>query len=137
MQLFLNVARATLLIPSGTAGDPDRKHLFVILNTPVTRERLTLLVSLSSIKEGCYHDPACILQPNETSHPFIKKPSFIEYSRARIEYATTIENAVDSGQFVPMGTIERDLLERIITGLINSPRTPAKCKTFAREHLLE
>ena len=74
MNLFFPVERATLLIPSGTESDPDRKHLFILLNNPITDEKLILLVSLSSIKQGHYHDPACIIDANETEHEFIKKP---------------------------------------------------------------
>ncbi len=55
MNLFFPVERATLLIPSGTESDPDRKHLFILLNIPITDEKLILLVSLSSIKQGHYY----------------------------------------------------------------------------------
>jgi len=34
MSLFLPIKRATLLVPSGADGDPDRKHLFVLLTDP-------------------------------------------------------------------------------------------------------
>jgi hypothetical protein len=35
MTLFVPFKRATLLVPSGPANDPDRKHLFVLLTDPV------------------------------------------------------------------------------------------------------
>ena len=34
MSLFVPFRRATLLIPTGAAHDPDRKHLFIVLTDP-------------------------------------------------------------------------------------------------------
>lgn len=135
MNLFFPVERATLLIPSGTESDPDRKHLFILLNNPITDEKLILLVSLSSIKQGHYHDPACIIDENETEHEFIKKPSFIDYSKARIEPATNLSNGVSKGVLIPKGTIERTLFNKILAGVLVSKRTPRKCKTFFETHI--
>src|SRR3990170_5662670 len=35
VKLFVPFRRATLLVPSGPAHDPDQKHLFILLTDPV------------------------------------------------------------------------------------------------------
>lgn len=136
MTLFLPVERATLLIPSGIPQDPHRLHLFILLNNPVTAEQWVLLVSLSSIKAGRPYDATCVIDPNETDHEFIKKPSFIDYSKTRLEPATKLMKGVTSGVLIPKGTIEREIFERILQGVSASPRTPLKYKQFYQTHLI-
>lgn len=136
MTLFFPVERATLLIPSGTEQDPDRKHLFILLNNPVTDEQVILLVSLSSLKPNRPHDPTCIINVDETGHDFISRTSFVDYSRARIEPASKLNHGVNKGILVPKGTIERELFDRILAGIELSPRTPQKCKLFYRRYIL-
>ncbi len=135
MTLFFPVERATLLIPSGTEQDPDRKHLFILLNNPVTAEKLVLLVSLSSLKPGRPHDPTCIIEPVETGHGFISKTSFVDYSKAQIEPAEKLTRGVNSGVLIPKETIERELFTRILAGVAQSPRTPHKFKLFYQQHI--
>lgn len=135
MSLFFPTERATLLVPSGTESDPNRKHLFILLNNPLTDEKLILLVSLSSIKQGHYHDPACIIDANETEHEFIKKPSFVDYSKAMIEPAAKLSKGVKEGVLIPRGTIERTLFEKILQGVLLSKRTPRKCKIFFETYI--
>jgi hypothetical protein len=135
MTLFFPVERATLLIPSGTEQDPDRKHLFILLNNPVTDEKVVLLVSLSSLKAGRPHDPTCIIEVGETGHEFISRTSFVDYSKALIEPASKLSNGVSKGVLIPKGTIEREVFARILAGVVQSPHTPHKCKLFYRQHI--
>jgi len=137
MSLFIPVERASLLILSGSASDPTRNHLFILLNNPVTAERLVLLVSLSTVREGRYHDPACVIEPDSTSNRFIKKTSFVDYSKAMIEPASKLLNGVRLGVMAPQGTVERELFGRICAGVMASKRTPQKCRAFFSEHIRE
>lgn len=137
MTLFFAVERATLLIPSGTEQDPNRKHLFILMNTPVTNEKLVLLLSLSSLKANRPHDATCIIQPEEVGHSFVTKPSFIEYSKAMIEPVAKLERGVKQGLLIPQGTIEREVFQRILAGVMLSNRVPHKCKQFVKEYLIQ
>lgn len=130
--MFLPARRATLLIPSGPAHDPNRNHLFILLTDPVddpdSGSKFVLLVSLSSIKAGQYHDPTCALLRGD--HPFIKNPSYIDYSRARIEDAAKVLRGVKEGLFTPQGTIEAGVFARICKGLLDSRHTVPKVRRF-------
>lgn len=132
MSLFLPFKRATLLIPSGPADDPHRKHLFILLTDPVelagADEKHVLLVSISTIKPELPHDPTCILHAGD--HPFIKHKSFVSYRLTRLEEAKKITNGVKQGIFVPQGTIETDIFARICKGLLESRQTSAKLRAF-------
>lgn len=135
MTLFFPIERATLLIPSGTEQDPDRKHLFILLNNPVTDEKLVLLVSLSTLRPDRPHDPTCIITPADGAHDFVQRASFVDYSKARIEQDSVLLNGVNAGRFIPKGTIERGVFTRILQGVLLSPRTPLKCKKFVEQYV--
>ena len=109
MSLFLPLRRATLLVPSGPENDPDRKHLFILLTDPADAEagvKAVLMVSLSSIKAGLPHDPACLLYPGD--HPFVKRNSFVVYQKARIEEAEKVLRGVKDGKLVITSTPNQD-----------------------------
>ena len=132
MSLFLPVRRATLLVPSGPAHDPDRKHLFILITDPVSipesTEKHILMVSTSTVKTGMPHDPTCLIYPGD--HPFIKHDSFISYRTARIEEAQKLLKGVSSGLLIPQGTIEGGIVARICKGLTESRQTAPKILRF-------
>ncbi len=104
----------TLLIPSGTNQDPEKKHLFVLI-TDRCAAGSHMLVSLSTIREGVFHDPACVVDVGE--HPFVKAQSFIEYRMARMDTAIHLQRCVDGWTFLPKENVSRELLEKICGGL--------------------
>ena len=77
MKLFVPYRRATLLVPSGPAHDPDQKHLFILLTDPAQvldyTEKHSLLVGVTTIRSGIPHDSACELHSGD--HAFIKRRS--------------------------------------------------------------
>ena len=74
MSLFVPFRRATLLIPTGAAHDPDRKHLFIVLTDPAQvldfDDKHSLLVGVYSINPDSHYDPACELYAGD--HGFIR-----------------------------------------------------------------
>lgn len=131
MSLFLPLRRATLLVPSGPENDPDRKHLFILLTDPADDEsgvKVVLMVSLSSIKPGVPHDPACLLYPGD--HPFVKRDSFVVYQKARIEEADKVLRGVKDGKLVPQDPMDSAVFARICKGLEDSRLTPPKLLRF-------
>jgi hypothetical protein len=103
--------KATLLMPSG----PDEgQHLYVIMTNPCD-EGQSLLVSLSSIKEGRFHDPACIIEVGE--HPFVTKRSYVEYRLSRIIRCDHITKCVDGWTFTPKADVSDDLYAKIAAGI--------------------
>lgn len=131
MSLFLPLRRATLLVPSGPENDPDRKHLFILLTDPADAGagvKAVLMVSLSSIKSGVPHDPACLLYPGD--HPFVKRDSFVVYQKARIEEADKVLRGVKDGKLVPQDPMDSAVFARICKGLEDSRLTPPKLLRF-------
>lgn len=132
MTMFLPNRKASLLIPSGPATDPDRKHLFIVLSDPVTDEYVVLLVSISSVKPNRWNDQSCLLFPGD--HPFITKDSFVDYSTARIEEADKLLRGVKAGKLVPHSPVDQSVFDRICAGVMASRRTPRNIKRFFLLH---
>lgn len=133
MSLFLPFQRATLLIPSASESDPDRKHLFILLTNPYPHPesniKSSLLVSLSTLKPHLPHDPACKLYTGD--HPFIKHDSFVVYRSARIVTADKLINGVNQGIFNHKETLDSDIFARVCHGLGESRFTaPAILKFY-------
>jgi hypothetical protein len=132
VSLFVPFKRATLLIPSGPANDPARKHLFVLLTDPIKSvdfdEKQVLLVNITSIPNGFTYDSTCILKPGE--HRFIKHESYVYYAKARIEAANALLRGVKSGQLAPHEIMDEALVKRICDGLQQSPHTAPRILRF-------
>ncbi|HLX53971.1 MAG TPA: hypothetical protein VKR58_08515 [Aquella sp.] len=131
--MFIPFKKATLLIPSSPNNLKDTRHLFIILTNPSqTRQSESLLVNISTIRDGIVFDDACIIELGE--HPFIKNRSFVFYRHARIEESKTLIRKVKNGEFVAHETISDDLYNKIINGLFKSKFVASKFKDFYREH---
>jgi hypothetical protein len=132
MSLFLPLKRATLLVPSGTQEDKERKHLFVLLTDPHgDGEKCVLMVSLSTIRRGIPHDPTCILYQGD--HPFVRNDSYVVYQRARIEPAESLLRGVKDGKLIAHDTMDGAVFARICKGLEESRLTPPKLLDFYRK----
>jgi len=133
MSLFLPLKRATVLAPSGPDSDPERKHLFVVLTNPTDVDKETkalLMVPLSSIKQGLPYDASCVLHPGD--HPFVKRESFVDYRRARIEDVKKILRGVKDDKLIPQEPIDAAIFARICQGLVRSRLTTPKVLMFYR-----
>ena len=130
MSLFIPYSRATILIPSGPAFDPDRYHLFIVINDPVPHsgEGEVLLVSLSTVKMLSYYDQTCLLSAG--CHEFIKQDSFIDYGKARIETAQKLMDGVSQGKLIPKQPMDDEPFQRVYAGLFSSPHIKKKIKQF-------
>ena len=104
------------LIPSGPSGH----HMFVVC-TGEAPDGSRLLLSISTIREGRYHDPTCVLEPG--IHPFVKVPSFVDYSKAEQRHSAHILKCLDAGLFIGQQRVEEAVVARILDGIYNSDRT--------------
>lgn len=132
MKLFLPFRKATLLIPSGPKDDPGKMHLFIVLTDPATNEKLVLVASVCSVKEGVPYDQTCILEPSD--HPFIKHKSYVDYSKTKIVEGQRLTNGVQQGKFVHKGMISETVVVKIINGVLASKRTPKEEKQFLSDY---
>ena len=130
--MFLPYPGATLLIPSGPEHDPDRMHLFVVLTNPFDDRGdgvpRVLLVSLSTVHDDKYHDPACVLEPGD--HRFVKHKSFVVYRAARIEEANKLTEGVRKNLFQPHERVSEAVLLKIRRGLESSEHTTPRILKF-------
>jgi hypothetical protein len=123
--------RATLLIPSGPAHDPDRRHLHIVLNDPYpdrTQVPKVLVVSVSSIPATNLYDPSCSLFPDE--HPFIKKPSYVLYKFSKLLDPRILDAKVLAKEYVAKPLLDEKLYAYIVTGLRDSLQTEPYLLTY-------
>jgi len=137
VKLFFITERASLLIPSGADHNPSQKHLFVALTEPwvYQKKERAILVNFTSVMQSRQFDQSCILTPEDNAHPFIKRPSYINYAGARIEEAAAIRRGVNSGQLIQQGAICAKAFKRIVAGLNNSNHTTFAIKAAHRDYL--
>lgn len=124
--MFFAIKRATVLIPSGSADQPDLLHLFVVLCDPFGQPPKCLLVSLSTVRQDAYHDCSCLLYVGD--HPFVKQTSYVKYSTCRLEEATKLEKAVATGIFRQHAMMDGAIVARIFCGCLSSKHTPKEIK---------
>jgi hypothetical protein len=121
------VARAgTLLIPSGPAHDPERRHLHVVCTDPCQNGKQVIVSITTWTNSLC--DATCILQAHE--HEWLRHQSYVFYRKARIEAATTLDNGVQQGIFEQQGDVYEQTFLRILNGICASPQTPRKVKQY-------
>jgi hypothetical protein len=118
---------STLLMPSGPSGN----HLFVIVTDEVDGE--CLLVSLSTIREGRYHDGTCEVPPGV--HEFVTDHSFAFYGHARVERAAHLVKMEEAGVFFAKGDMPAHVVEAICAGIEQSAHTPNFVVRFYKKYL--
>lgn len=126
--MFFVARRATLLVPSGPAHAPSRKHLFICLTDPIGKDRETLLVSVSSVQPGVPHDSTCLLYPGD--HPFVRHDSFVAYWHSRIETAEALSRGVKSGILVPQDILDPGIFARVCAGTEQSRHLAPRYRAF-------
>lgn len=104
----------TLLVPSG----PDGMHLFVIM-TKACKDDQHLLLPITSVKPGKYHDPTCLFDGGE--HPFIARASFAAYKHCELRKSAHIMKCVTSGFFIPKVSLKPELVQKLGDGVAISP----------------
>lgn len=120
--------RATVLIRSGPVSDPDRRHLFVVMNDPGGPPRQVVIIGICSIGRG-FHDATCELRQGD--HPFIRHASYVDYRNARVEFADRLERGIALGEFVVRPPVSEEVFARIQAGVATSVFS----KRFVRDFL--
>jgi hypothetical protein len=119
--------KGTILIPSGTASDPDKRHLFVVC-TDACKDGKHLLVPIATwTNEFC--DATCCLLIGE--HRFIRHKSYVLYRKARVMVGTDLVKGVEEKMFSPDVPMNGQTFLRIANGVCLSPQTPRRIKNYA------
>lgn len=116
----------TLLIPSGPAIDPGRRHLHVIC-TDTDEQGMNLLVSVTSwTNELC--DPTCRLAAHE--HPWLIHASYVLYRKAELREAVKLDAGIRQGLFTLEAPMNGQAFLRVRNGICTSPHTPRRIKRY-------
>lgn len=121
---FVPGKKKTVLVPSGPG---DYLHLYVIL-TDACKNNMHLLVPISSIKEGKFHDNTCEILAANQEHPFIKKDSFVYFSKIQSRPRTHIIKCVEERSYIEREEVSDSLFQRISEGVTQSKFVPAWAK---------
>jgi len=90
-----------------------------------------LLVNITTIYPRIPYDKSCILNPKD--HPFLKHPSYVKYSKARIIRVDVIKNGLLANTFKPQDMIDEEVFKRIIEGFRVSSYVSPKILRFLEE----
>ncbi len=77
-----------------------------------------LLLSVSTIKPGKFHDPACTFEGGE--HEFIGGPSYVVYGKPEQRHAKFIAKMVAAREYLPKANLDQAHFRRICDGLFKS-----------------
>lgn len=124
---FQPLKKATLLMPSGPPGDPDRLHLWVVLTDPCSLEA-NLIVSISTIREGRFHDPACVLEPGD--HRRITAPSWANFRMGRAIHCRVLVKGEAAWLYRADAPVTDAVIEKLCAGLMESDHTPLRLKRY-------
>lgn len=130
--MWLPWPKATVLIVSGPADDPDRMHLFVILTKGLGESDEVLLVSMQSLYSNRTHDTSCVLVAGD--HPFVRRPTFMRYDQCRKIPQSKLLEAVKKGTMEARDPISDEIYDRICNGLRASLHTPPWAKEWLNWH---
>lgn len=105
--------QGTLFIVTGPVP-----HLHVVMNDPVhcgeINEMSVLVVNFSSVQQGAFHDPACVLHPG--CHPFINRKSWVVYRGATVLKVPRLETQIIAGDVRPDTPVSRIVYDQVRAG---------------------
>jgi len=111
-------------------------HLHVVMNDPVfcgeTGDMSVLVVNVTSVQQGAFHDPTCVLQPG--CHPFITRASWVLYRGATVLKVPRLEANITSGDVRPGQPVSRLVYDQVRSGFDVSDLVPAKILRYLRRH---
>ena len=102
------------------------RHLWVALSDPQQTGDAILLVSLTTLREGCVDD-VCILEAADFPG-YLTHATSVAYSRAKAGSAGALADAVADGSFTVVSPIPQPTLARIIAGARKSDELSASNK---------
>lgn len=112
---------ATFLVPSGSSRDVDGHHLHIVSTAPCKNSRV-LLLTVSTIRDGIWHDTTCLLAAG--CHSFIVSPSSVNYRLSVVKNCNSISTMVDGWVYHPKAAFPENLVDQMLAGVRVSDMTP-------------
>lgn len=120
--------KGTILIPSGPAHDPHRKHLHVVC-TDTDAQGKNLIVSICSVPQPPVpYDTTCVFEAHE--HRWLTHQSYVAYRYAKIEEAAKLQNGLNQGVFVQEVDMNGQSFLKVVNRMCQSPQTPRLIKRY-------
>lgn len=111
-------------------------HLHVVMNDPVhcgeIHEMSVLVVNFSSVQQGAFHDPACVLEPG--CHPFINRKSWVVYRGATVLKVPRLETQIIAGEVRPDAPVSRIVYDQVRAGFDLSDLVSPRISRYLRKH---
>jgi hypothetical protein len=118
--------RGTILIPSGPAHDPDRRHLFVVCSDPCALNLVAIVPIETYTNDLC--DQTCTVDAHE--HAFIRHKSYVLYRNARTIGCDEVSRGLQAGALTAHDDMNGQTFLRIKNGMCRSLSTPRKIKAY-------
>jgi hypothetical protein len=132
--MFRIVKGSTLLVPSGPAHDPDRKHLHIALTDPLKDasdgEIKVVLVGVCTVPYDGPYDATCIIRPGE--HAFVSRKSYVYYAFATIYPVESLARRYRDGTCQKHDPFLGDVFARILKGALDSLHTKQRIRGLCR-----
>jgi hypothetical protein len=110
-----------------TAGE-FKHHLWVLLALSADHKRV-IMVNLTT--QRSYSDATIVLKAGD--HPFVKHETAVNYSDAIEVGVDRLATAVRTGEAIQQPVLTPEILKKIQSGLIHSPRTQPVIKQKFQE----
>ena len=114
------------MIPSGTAIDPNRPHLFIVCTDPCPKYLVAIVPIATYTNNKC--DQTCIVVKGD--HEFVRHKSYVLYQKAQTISRVKIVNGVENGTFRQHRDLNGQTFLKVRNGMCRSPRTPDKIKKY-------
>lgn len=99
-------------------------HLCVLITPPERNSSRAVIVNLTSQRRGS--DNTVVFQQGD--HPFIKRPTVVNYQAARIVSVAWVQKEIDCKMAWADCPFEPPMLKRIQDGVLKSPFIPGDIK---------
>ncbi len=123
--------KGTLLIHTG-----PHAHLHIVMNDPVhcteMNDSSVLVVNISSVKQGEFYDPSCVLMPG--CHPFVRLNSWVMYSHAAVLRVPRIDQKLADGEFQTHHPMNQASFDSVRAGFDVSEHVKFKISRYIRVH---
>jgi hypothetical protein len=119
-----------LVIEPGTSYD---SHLWIIISDPRKDAERVVIVSMTSYRAD--KDQACVLDVGD--HPYIRKPTCINYIDAKVVSIAAIESLIASGKVSGHHRCSAALLTRIRAGIPDSRITMERYEILVEQGLVD
>jgi hypothetical protein len=102
-------------------------HLWVVLTDPCSLYA-NLIVSISTIRAGRFHDPACVFEPGD--HRRITARSWANFRMSRAVPSATLVKGEAAWFYRADAPVSDAVLEKLCKGLLDSDHTPLRLKRY-------